>query len=130
MDVLWRAQGPLKVREVLERLDTGRVLAYTTVMTVLDNLHRKDWVTRERDGKRRGSVVDPAVLIDDPRSGSAVVPGLSGSPTACFAMPASGSGTGAVVKSQGTVWRRAFFEAGAVQCGDLVDDCPCELNRG
>ena len=51
MDVLWRAQGPLKVREVLERLDTGRVLAYTTVMTVLDNLHRKDWVTRERDGK-------------------------------------------------------------------------------
>ncbi len=51
MDVLWRAQGPLKVREVLEHLDTGRELAYTTVMTVLDNLHRKDWVTRERDGK-------------------------------------------------------------------------------
>ncbi len=51
MDVLWRAQGPLKVREVLERLDTGRELAYTTVMTVLDNLHRKDWVTREREGK-------------------------------------------------------------------------------
>lgn len=51
MDVLWRADGPLKVREVLERLDTGRELAYTTVMTVLDNLYRKAWVVRERDGK-------------------------------------------------------------------------------
>jgi predicted transcriptional regulator len=51
MDVLWRAEDPLKVRDVLERLDTGRALAYTTVMTVLDNLHRKDWVSRERDGK-------------------------------------------------------------------------------
>lgn len=50
MDVLWRTEEPLKVREVLEQLDTGRDLAYTTVMTVLDNLHRKDWVTRERDG--------------------------------------------------------------------------------
>jgi len=34
------------VGEVLEQLDTGRELAYTTVMTVLVNLHRKDWVTR------------------------------------------------------------------------------------
>lgn len=86
--------------------------------------------SRRTASQRRGSVVDPTVLVDDPRSGSAVVPGLSGSPTACFVMPASGSGTGAVVKGQGTVWRRAFFEAGAVQCGELVDDCPCELNRG
>ncbi|MGH3757146.1 BlaI/MecI/CopY family transcriptional regulator [Actinophytocola sp.] len=51
MDVLWRDATPLKVRDVLERLDTGRQLAYTTVMTVLDNLHRKQWVERERDGK-------------------------------------------------------------------------------
>lgn len=51
MDVLWREATPLKVRDVLERLDTGRQLAYTTVMTVLDNLHRKQWVERERDGK-------------------------------------------------------------------------------
>lgn len=51
MNVLWDAVEPLKVRDVLERLDTGRQLAYTTVMTVLDNLHRKRWVERERQGK-------------------------------------------------------------------------------
>jgi predicted transcriptional regulator len=51
MNVLWDAEEPLKVRDVLERLDTGRQLAYTTVMTVLDNLHRKQWVMRERQGK-------------------------------------------------------------------------------
>jgi predicted transcriptional regulator len=51
MNVLWGAVQPLKVRDVLERLDTGKQLAYTTVMTVLDNLHRKRWVVRERHGK-------------------------------------------------------------------------------
>ncbi|GGP74574.1 BlaI/MecI/CopY family transcriptional regulator [Saccharothrix coeruleofusca] len=50
MDVLWHDGGPLKVRQVLERLDTGKKLAYTTVLTVLDNLHRKNWVTREFEG--------------------------------------------------------------------------------
>lgn len=49
MDVLWRATEPMKVRDVLDRLD--RPLAYTTVMTVLDNLHRKQWVERELRGK-------------------------------------------------------------------------------
>lgn len=49
MDVLWRAAEPMKVRDVLDRLD--RALAYTTVMTVLDNLHRKQWVERELHGK-------------------------------------------------------------------------------
>lgn len=51
MDVLWHAAGPLRVRDVLERLDTGKQLAYTTVMTVLDNLHRKRWVEREQHGR-------------------------------------------------------------------------------
>lgn len=49
MDVLWRAEEPMKVRDVLAGLD--RPLAYTTVMTVLDNLHRKQWVERELRGK-------------------------------------------------------------------------------
>lgn len=49
MDVLWRVPEPMKVRDVLDRLD--RALAYTTVMTVLDNLHRKQWVERELHGK-------------------------------------------------------------------------------
>ncbi|WP_031467491.1 BlaI/MecI/CopY family transcriptional regulator [Sciscionella sediminilitoris] len=51
MDVLWGADRPQRVREVLEHLDTARPLAYTTVMTVLDNLHGKGWVHRERDGR-------------------------------------------------------------------------------
>jgi predicted transcriptional regulator len=51
MNVLWDSPEPLKVRDVLERLHTGKQLAYTTVMTVLDNLHRKNWVERERHGK-------------------------------------------------------------------------------
>jgi predicted transcriptional regulator len=51
LDVLWRAQEPLKVRDVMGRLNTGKVLAYTTVMTVLDNLFRKGWVERDLNGK-------------------------------------------------------------------------------
>ncbi|WP_205802068.1 BlaI/MecI/CopY family transcriptional regulator [Micromonospora thermarum] len=51
MDVLWQASTPLPVREVRDRLTTGRTLAYTTVMTVLDNLHRKEWVLREKNGR-------------------------------------------------------------------------------
>ncbi|MFC0107352.1 BlaI/MecI/CopY family transcriptional regulator [Kibdelosporangium aridum] len=51
MTVLWDAGEPAKVRDVLATLDTGKPLAYTTVMTVLDNLHRKGWVRRQLDGK-------------------------------------------------------------------------------
>ncbi len=52
MDVLWSTNDAFKVRDVLERINTRRrQLAYTTVMSVLDNLHRKQWVQRELDGK-------------------------------------------------------------------------------
>jgi predicted transcriptional regulator len=51
MDVLWRWDRPATVRDVLEHLRTGRTIAYTTVMTVMDNLHRKGWLQRERDGR-------------------------------------------------------------------------------
>lgn len=53
MDVLW-ASGPGQwstVREVHEALAAQRDLAYTTVMTVLDRLSRKDLVGRRRDGR-------------------------------------------------------------------------------
>jgi predicted transcriptional regulator len=59
MDILWSAQDePLRVRDVLERLPTEPARAYTTVMTVLDNLHRKEWVVRHSDG--RGYRYQPA----------------------------------------------------------------------
>ena len=51
MGVLWSADGPLTVREVLDRMPPQRNLAYTTVMTVLTNLHRKNMVDREAAGR-------------------------------------------------------------------------------
>lgn len=51
MDVLWSAANPLSVREVLTELNKDRALAYTTVLTVLDNLHRKGWVQRAKRGR-------------------------------------------------------------------------------
>jgi predicted transcriptional regulator len=61
MAVLWRADGPVSVREVAERLNTGRSapLAYTTVMTVLSRLAGKGILVREQRG--RGFVYTPAV---------------------------------------------------------------------
>jgi predicted transcriptional regulator len=51
MDRLWQWSRPVLVREVVEDLRGERPLAYTTVMTVMENLHRKGWLRRERDGR-------------------------------------------------------------------------------
>jgi predicted transcriptional regulator len=51
MERLWTRSEPATVREILADLRNDREFAYTTVMTVLDNLHRKGWVTRELDGR-------------------------------------------------------------------------------
>lgn len=51
MQVLWASDAPLRVREVMERLESPRDHAYTTVMTVLDNLHTKGMADRSRDGR-------------------------------------------------------------------------------
>ena len=51
MDRLWDWGRPALVREVLDDLNRDRSLAYTTVMTVMENLHRKGWLRRERDGR-------------------------------------------------------------------------------
>ena len=51
MELLWDASEPCRVRDVVEQLQPHRPLAYTTVMTVMDNLHRKGWLSRERDGR-------------------------------------------------------------------------------
>ncbi|MEU9890880.1 BlaI/MecI/CopY family transcriptional regulator [Sphaerisporangium sp. NPDC051017] len=50
MDILWAHEGPLTAREV-GRLIADRDLAPTTVMTVLDRLTRKNFLTRTRDGR-------------------------------------------------------------------------------
>jgi predicted transcriptional regulator len=51
MDVLWNGAEPMRVRDVLDELNQDRDLAYTTVMTVLTNLHRKGWVEREMEDR-------------------------------------------------------------------------------
>jgi len=51
MDRLWERGRPALVREVLDDLRGDRPLAYTTVMTVMENLHRKGWLRRHRDGR-------------------------------------------------------------------------------
>ena len=40
MDRIWRRNRPVLVRDILDDLNTDRTLAYTTVMTVMDKLHR------------------------------------------------------------------------------------------
>ncbi|WP_412542949.1 BlaI/MecI/CopY family transcriptional regulator [Longispora sp. K20-0274] len=51
MDAVWAAGGTVTVRQILDRLQPDRTLAYTTIMTVMDNLHRKGWLVRELDGR-------------------------------------------------------------------------------
>ena len=51
MDLLWSAGRPLLVREVVDLMRPEREPAYTTVMTVMDNLHRKGWLQRTREGR-------------------------------------------------------------------------------
>lgn len=51
MEWLWSYDEPASVREVLEDLSRDRKIAYTTVMTVLHNLHRKRLVSRSMDGR-------------------------------------------------------------------------------
>lgn len=51
MRVLWRAQGPMTVRETLAALVPEREFAYTTVMTILERLWRKGFLDRSSRGR-------------------------------------------------------------------------------
>jgi len=51
MAQLWAHEGPRTVRQTRDDLAPQRPLAYTTVMTVMDNLHRKGLLVRERQGR-------------------------------------------------------------------------------
>lgn len=51
MDHLWSSGDPLTVRQVHEALSSQRDLAYTTVMTVLQRLARKNLVVQIRDDR-------------------------------------------------------------------------------
>ena len=51
MQRIWAHDGPVTVRDIFDELREERPIAYTTVMSTMDNLHRKGWLARERDGK-------------------------------------------------------------------------------
>mgnify|MGYP000055912060 CR=1 FL=1 len=51
MDCVWDYAEPVTVREVFDEISQRRQIAYTTVMSTMDNLYRKRWLKRQRDGK-------------------------------------------------------------------------------
>lgn len=76
MDHLWSAEEGMTVRDVLERLDREPPHAYTTVLTVMDNLHRKGFLSREKEGRAyrylptKGRAEHTADLMHELLSGS------------------------------------------------------------
>lgn len=51
MDHVWSCDDTITVREVFESLKKTREIAYTTVLSTMDNLHRKGSLARTREGK-------------------------------------------------------------------------------
>ncbi|MDT0119019.1 MULTISPECIES: BlaI/MecI/CopY family transcriptional regulator [Kocuria] len=51
MERMWSRSAPASVREILVDLQRDRDLAYMTVKTVMDTLHRKGLLSREPDGR-------------------------------------------------------------------------------
>lgn len=48
---VWEHGTPVTVRELFDELAAERTIAYTTVMSTMDNLHRKGWLDRVKEGK-------------------------------------------------------------------------------
>lgn len=51
MDRVWLWERPTTVREIVDDINRRRQVAYTTVMTVADILHREGWLRREKAGR-------------------------------------------------------------------------------
>jgi predicted transcriptional regulator len=51
MHRVWQHAEPVTVRELFDELASERTIAYTTVMSTMDNLHRKGWLDRVKEGK-------------------------------------------------------------------------------
>jgi predicted transcriptional regulator len=51
MQLVWDHGSPVTVRELFDELRQERAIAYTTVMSTMDNLHRKGWLDRVKEGK-------------------------------------------------------------------------------
>jgi predicted transcriptional regulator len=51
IQLVWDHGTPVTVREIFDQLREERAIAYTTVMSTMDNLHRKGWLDRVKEGK-------------------------------------------------------------------------------
>jgi predicted transcriptional regulator len=51
MQLVWDRGQAVTVRDLFDELRQERAIAYTTVMSTMDNLHRKGWLERVKDGK-------------------------------------------------------------------------------
>jgi BlaI family transcriptional regulator, penicillinase repressor len=65
LEVLWES-GEASVREVTNRLSQHRSVAYTTVLTMLGILHKKNLVSYRQEG--RAFIYRPIVTKDDVRN--------------------------------------------------------------
>jgi len=63
MERLWSHGEPATVREVLTELRRRREIAYTTVLTVMDNLYKKGWL--HRDAAARAYRYTPALTREE-----------------------------------------------------------------
>ena len=63
MRKIWARSGPATVRDIVADLQPDRRIAYTTVMTVMDNLRKKGWLRRQEDG--RAYRYEPAVSSEE-----------------------------------------------------------------
>lgn len=61
MDLLWKAQEPLQVNQVVKLMDHRK--AYTTIMTTMSRLHEKGYLEQNRVG--RAYVYNPRVSRAD-----------------------------------------------------------------
>ncbi len=64
MDYLWSHDGARTVRQIHTALSSHRSSAYTTVSTVVDNLHKKGWLRREAGARGAFSYVPVASRED------------------------------------------------------------------
>jgi predicted transcriptional regulator len=67
MGKIWARPGPVTVRDIVGDLQHDRRIAYTTVMTVMDNLRKKGWLRRQQDG--RAYRYEPTVTGEEHNAG-------------------------------------------------------------
>jgi len=67
MAKVWARPGSVTVRDIVGDLEQHRRIAYTTVMTVMDNLRKKGWLRRHQDG--RAYHYEPAISGEEYSAG-------------------------------------------------------------